>query len=311
MKVLVIGAGMMGSACAYDLAHSTGVEHTIIADINEDRARAVAGAIGRNVEACRLDTNLYHDVVELMRTVDCAIGASSYTHNYLLTRAAIEARIHFCDLGGNMDVVDRQVSLDEDAKNANLCILPNCGLAPGLACVIAAGGAKRFQRVHEMHIRVGGLPQRPQPPLNYQIVFSAEGLINEYLEPAEVIRDGRRRHVESLSECEELEFPPPFGMMEAFHTSGGVSTLTRMFDGTVQQLDYKTIRYKGHCEKFRMLLDLGFASSEPITAGNSVRTAREFFEELLRKKLPGEGPDVVLMRVTIRGEMDGKGMSQV
>jgi len=305
MKALVIGAGMMGSAMAYDLAHSDGVEEVFLADINEERARNVAAKIGKNITPFRLDINYYDDVIELMSKVDAAIGATSYTHNVLLTTAAIEAGVHFCDLGGNMDIVHKQIAMHEKATKANVTMIPNCGLAPGMACVIAAGAAQKFSSVEQMHIRVGGLPQHPKPPLNYQLVFSAEGLINEYLEPAEVIRDGEVKQVESMSEVEELEFPPPFGKLEAFNTSGGVSTLTRMFQGKVKEMDYKTIRYKGHCEKFKTLLDLGFASSEPIMVGNSVKTAREFFEELLRRKLPSNEPDVVLMRITLHGTIHG------
>ena len=301
MKALVIGAGMMGCALAYDLAHSRAVTRVVVADIDEERAKQVAHSIGGIVEPRTLDTNRFGDAVALMGDADVAIGATSYTHNVLLTRAAIAAKTHFCDLGGNMDAVNRQMQLDAEAKSSDVCILPNCGLAPGMACVIAAGAARQFDAVREIHIRVGGLPQRPTPPLNYQLVFSAEGLINEYIEPAEVLQEGRVTSVEPMTGVEALEFPPPFGTLEAFHTSGGVSTLTRMFAGTVGQLDYKTIRYKGHCDKFKTLLDLGFASSEPIIVGTSIRTARELFEELLRRKLPVNGPDAVLMRVQIAG----------
>src|ERR1700741_4731118 len=211
MKILVIGSGMMGSALAYDAAHSTGVEKVFLADIDPERAATVATSIGSKVESKKLAINYYDDVVELMKRADVAIGATSYSHNILLTKAAIEAGPHFCDLGGNMDVVDRQIAMNAEAKQADVCILPNCGLAPGLACVVAAGGAKKFSSITSVHIRVGGLPQRPQPPLNYQLVFSAEGLINEYLEPAEVIRNGEVRTVPSMIDLEELEFPPPFG----------------------------------------------------------------------------------------------------
>jgi lysine 6-dehydrogenase len=305
MKTLVIGAGMMGSALAYDLSRSPGVRKVIVADIDPQRAARVAHSIGGFAEARQLDTNRFQDVVALMEEADVAVGATTYTHNLHLTKAAIQAKTHFCDLGGNMDVVNSQMALDAEAKSADVCILPNCGLAPGMACVIAAGAAKKFRHVDEMHIRVGGLPLQPRPPLNYQLVFSPEGLINEYIEPAEILQNTKVTTVDSMTGLEELEFPPPFGTLEAFNTSGGVSTLTRMFEGQIGQLDYKTIRYRGHCEKFSMLLDLGFASTEPIVAGSSIRTAREFFEELLRRKLPMNGPDVVLMRVTISGITDG------
>ena len=305
MKVLVIGSGMMGSAMAYDLAHSQGVASVLLADINSELATRIARGIGANVEPRKLDINYFDDVVEVMQQADVAVGATSYNHNVLLSKAAIEAGIHFCDLGGNMEVVDKQLAMDSGAKKANVCILPNCGLAPGMACVIAAGGAKKFSSVDEIHIRVGGLPQHPRPPLNYQLVFSPEGLINEYIEPAEVIRKRDVLRVDSMVDLEELDFPSPFGKLEAFNTSGGTSTLTRMFKGRVGELDYKTIRYQGHCEKFKTLLDLGFAGSEPIMPGANVLTVREFFEDLLTKRLPANGPDVVLMRITINGITGG------
>jgi lysine 6-dehydrogenase len=305
MKALVIGAGMMGRALAYDFAHSPNVEKVYLADIDKQRAADVATSIGQIIEPFKLDTGFYDDVIEAMKKADVVVGATSYNHNFLLTKAAIESGKHFCDLGGNMDVVDKQISLDAQAKAAGVAIIPNCGLAPGMACVVAAGAAKRFESVEDIHIRVGGLPQHPVPPLNYQLVFSAEGLINEYLEPAEIIRDGKLQKVDSMVDLEELTFPAPFGRLEAFNTSGGISTLTRMFAGKVRSLDYKTIRYPGHCEKFKMLLDLGFAGTEPVIAGTSVLTTREFFENLLRKKLSFGGPDLVLTRVTVKGMLGG------
>jgi lysine 6-dehydrogenase len=301
MKALVIGAGMMGSALAYDLAHSDDVEKVYLADIDFDRAENAAKMIGANVIPVKLDVNSHDDVVYVMEQVDVVCGATSYNHNLLLTKAAIETGKHFCDLGGNMDVVYKQMELNEKAKAADVLIIPNCGLAPGLAAILGAGGAKYFDFVDEIHLRVGGLPQHPIPPLNYQIVFSVEGLINEYLEPAEVIRNGTPQKVSSMEDLEEIEFPQPFGKVEAFNTSGGISTLTTMFNGKVKALDYKTIRYKGHCEKFKTLLDLGFASSESLMVGNSVKTARELFQELLKKKLPSSGHDLILMRVWIQG----------
>jgi lysine 6-dehydrogenase len=153
---------------------------------------------------------------------------------------------------------------------------------------------------------VGGLPQAPRPPLNYQIVFSVEGLINEYVEKVTVIRDGEIMLVDPMADLEEIEFAPPYGLLEAFNTSGGLSTLTRTLHGRVRHLDYKTIRYRGHCEKFRTLLDLGFAAAEPVIAGDSVKTTREFFADLLRKKLDYGDTDVVLARATILGTAQGR-----
>ena len=311
MKVLVLGSGMMGSAIAFDLVKANDVEEILLTDIDEQRARSVSESLPTisrkaTIRSARLDINYFDDVVSAMRGMDVAIGAVSYTQNYMLTKAAIESGTHFLDLGGNNEIVERQLTLHPKAVAAKVCILPNCGLAPGLVNVLAASGAKRFDTIDEIHLRVGGLPQHPRPPLNYQLVFSPEGLINEYVEPAEVIRGGKIMHVESMTDLEEIAFPPPFGTLEAFNTSGGLSTLPQMLEGKVRELDYKTIRYKCHCEKFKTLLDVGFASNEPIMVGETVRTTREVFTDLLRKKLDSNGPDVVLLRATISGTMGGE-----
>jgi lysine 6-dehydrogenase len=297
---------MMGSALAYDLARSSGVEAITLADADLGRAQAAAARIDPRIRAARVDVDYFDDVIELMEGHDCAVGATSYRHNYALTKAAIEAGVHFCDLGGNDDVVRRQLDLDRNAAKRGILVLPNCGLAPGLANVLAARGAQKFESVDSIALRVGGLPQHPQPPLNYQLVFSVEGLVNEYSGKSSVLREYRITEVDAMTELESIDFPPPFGRMESFHTSGGSSLLPQMFEGSVRELDYKTIRYPGHCDRFKELLDLGFASNEPISAGSNLLTAKEMFYELLKRKLSGSGPDVVLLRVVLRGGLEGK-----
>lgn len=306
MNVLVIGAGMMGSAVAYDLAKSELIDEIILADIDFDKAKCSASKISEKVIPKRIDVNYFDDVVDLMKIVHLGVSAVSYTYNYLLTKAALESSIHFIDLGGNNDVVKKQLLLDRQAKENNLCILPNCGLAPGLANILAMNGAKYFNPIDEIRLRVGGLPQNPIPPLNYQIAFSAEGLINEYVELADAIRNGNIVLVNPLEDLEEISFPPNYSSLEAFNTSGGISTLCYYFQGKVREMDYKTIRYKGHCEKFKMLVELGFTSSEALIFGSSVKTAKEFFIDMLEKKLDLKGEDVVLLRVVIKGEIYGE-----
>ncbi len=301
MKYVVIGAGMMGSAAAYDLAKSNPQDEIVLADINIQQARSVAASIGPNVTPVRIDVNNNRDVVKLIEGSGAVISAVSYSVNYQMTKAAIEASVCMCDLGGNNDVVERQMTLDEQAKGKGITIVPNCGLAPGLINILAMEGAKEFDSLDSIHLRVGGLPQHPRPPLYYQIVFSVEGLINEYVEKATVIQDGELKLIDPMSGLEEIEFPPPFGTLEAFNTSGGLSTLPKVLAGKLKNLDYKTIRYKGHCEKFKTLLDLGFATNEPMMVGGSVKTNREFFADLLRKKLDYGDKDVVLARATITG----------
>ncbi len=303
MKFLVLGSGMMGSAIAYDLVHSPKVDEVVLADIDAERASTCASSIrSKKLKPLGLDVNNASDVVRAMRGKDVTVGAVSYRSNVTLAHCAIEAGVHYCDLGGNDDIVEQQLGLDLEAKKRGVLVLPNCGLAPGLANILAARGAELFDSVDTIRMRVGGLPQKPVPPFNYQIVFSVEGLLNEYSGKSLVIREGKLANVDTLTELESISFPAPFGTLEAFHTSGGASLTPRMFEGRVRELDYKTIRYPGHCEKFRTLLELGFGSSEPLTPGSNVMTERELFIELLNRKLPHNGTDVVLLRVSLAGE---------
>ncbi len=313
MKILVLGAGRMGHGAVFDLVHnSPDVERVTVADFDLQKAEAVASAIDASrVDPRQIDAANYSDVVDLMRGHDSAISCVNYWYNVALSKAAIETGANFCDLGGNNYVVDEQLALDAEAKAAGINIIPDCGLAPGMVSILAMHGAARFDTVEEIHIRVGGLPQDPQPPLNYQLVFSVEGLINEYIEVARVIRSGKMTTVESMTEVEELSFEG-FPQLEAFQTSGGTSTLPETFLGKVRELDYKTIRYAGHCEKFKTMIDLGLCSSDEITVDSRQWTVdsayrlklapRKIFAELLQKHLPADGPDYVLVRLDFVGK---------
>jgi lysine 6-dehydrogenase len=305
MKILVLGAGRMGLGAAFDLAQAKDVRAVTVADLDLTRARAVVETIGSpKLEAAQVDVANSEGVVQLMRGHDAAISCVVYHHNLNLARAAIAAQVNFCDLGGNNSVVDAELALDQEAREAGINIIPDCGLAPGMVSVLVAHGAARFASLASVRIRVGGLPQHPRPPLDYQIVFSVEGLINEYAERARVIRDGRITEVDSLTEIEQLEFPAPFGLMEAFQTSGGTSTLPESFLGRVRELDYKTIRYPGHCEKFKLLTDLGLASSTDLIEVDGLTiTPRRVLSEMLLRRLPADEPDVVLIRVEFRGRL--------
>ncbi len=303
---LVLGAGLMGRALAFDLVHSSPEWSVTLADIDLTRATNIANTVApKRIRARQLDVQNYGEVVKLMAEHRVVISAVTFHHNHLLTKAAIEAGCHFCDLGHDDDIVARQLSEGKNAEKAGVTIIANCGLAPGLADILAMHAYTQLDSVDSIQMRVGGLPQHPHPPFNYQLVFSAEGLIEEYTLEATILRDGELRHVESLTEIEHLTFPPPFGELEAFHTGGGASRLPQLLKGKVRSLEYKTIRYKGHCEKMKTLLDLGFAGNEPISAGSSVITAREMFLELLKKRLTFNEPDAVLLLVTAIGKKKG------
>jgi lysine 6-dehydrogenase len=307
MKILVLGAGRMGLGAVFDLVHnSPGVEAVTVADFDLKKAQDVAAKVdSAKVTTQQIDVSNTSDVAQLIQSHDSAISCVNYWYNAELSKAAIATNTNFCDLGGNNYIVDEQLALDEEAKQAGISIIPDCGLAPGMVSVLAMHGAKRFDETEEIHIRVGGLPQAPKTLLEYQLVFSVEGLINEYIEVARVIRNGEITEVESMTEIETLAFDD-FSPLEAFQTSGGTSTLPDTFLGKIKELDYKTIRYAGHCEKFKMMIDLGLCSSEEILVDYARVTPRKVFGELLTKHLPADEPDYVLVRLEFVGKADGE-----
>jgi lysine 6-dehydrogenase len=297
---------MMARAVVHDLVRAEDVEEVRVTDRSAAQLRTLRDAIAsRKVRTTRADAGDRATMVELMRPCGVAVSCVPYFYNLALTRAAIAARTHFCDLGGNNDVVARQLALDERARAAGVRVVPDCGLAPGLAGIIAADGVRRLDATRAVHLRVGGLPQHPKPPLDYGLVFSAIGLINEYVEPCLVLRDGEAVTVPALDDLEELEFPP-LGRLEAFNTSGGSSTLPQTFRGRVETLDYKTIRYPGHCARIRLLFDLGLADSRPLRFPGGRVAPREVLTRLLEDRLERLTDDVVLLRVTSEGTRGGR-----
>lgn len=267
---LVLGAGKMGVAIAYDLIKS-GIE-TRICDIKPINFP----------NFFILDVRNEKKLIEEMRKEDIVISALPYDFNYKLAKLAIKTKTNFIDLGGNSYIVEKELSLHEKAKKAGVTIIPDCGLAPGMTNIIAY---KLFQNGEkEIHIRVGGLPQHPKPPLNYALFFSIHGLINEYIEDAIIVKGGKICKVESLTGIEEINFSN-FPSLEAFYTHGGTSTLPKTIK--VKELDYKTIRYKGHAEKILLLKKLGFFEKD----------ARKFTEKILEKTLPKNEKDVILARI--------------
>jgi lysine 6-dehydrogenase len=240
-------------------------------------------------------------MTKLLRGHGVCVSCVPYMFNLGLTKAAIRARSHFCDLGGNNDIVASQLALGPRARKAGVTVVPDCGLAPGLVSILARDGFDRLDRCDAIHIRVGGLPRKPKPPLDYAIVFSANGLINEYSEPCLVLRNGRPHTRPPLGDIETLRFPRPFGRLEAFNTSGGSSTLPETFRGKVKDLDYKTIRYPGHCERFRLLFDLGLCSNEPVELDGKKTVPRRLLIRQLEETLGFETDDVVLLRVDAVG----------
>ena len=294
----------MGSAAAYDMARCARVESVTLADADTRRAKDAAARInrmvrGKKVQPTGIDASSRGDVKRKMKGHDATLSAVPYFYNFELAKAAIEARNHFADLGGNNTVVRQELGLDKQASKKDVGIAPDCGLSPGMASVL---GGELMQRIggkaDALKLYVGGLPQEPKPPFNYQLIFSVEGLINEYAEPARVLRKGKIVTIEPLTEIEG------FPALEAFHTSGGTSTLPETFSGKVGECFEKTLRYPGHVAMIRALYDLGLFSKQKRKIGKTEVTPRAVITDLFLEKFKGDSPDVTVMR--IEAHRDGK-----
>ena len=172
-----------------------------------------------------------------------------------------------------------------------ISVIPDCGLAPGMVNILAAEGIRRMDRAEKVKIYVGGLPQPPEPPLNYQIVYSLEGALDYYTTPSWVLRGGKPVQVDALSEVEPVEFPAPVGTLEAFHTGGGISTMPFAYEGKIEVMEYKTLRYPGHVAIMRPIRELGLLGNEPIEVKGKQVVPRDLFIAAVQPTAPqAEGP---------------------
>lgn len=306
MHYLVLGSGRMARGLVHFLGDRDPGAHVRVVDVVSSRARDLAKRAGGNVSAGRLDLADRDAVRREMKRADVALSAAHYRFNAMLTAEAARSGTHMVDLGGNNDVVAKQIALGPKVARAGVTVVPDTGLAPGMTNLLALWAIEGMESVECVRIRVGGVPLRPEPPFDYQLVFATEGLVNEYVEDALVLRGGRLRSVESLTGIETLRFPPPFGTMEAFNTSGGASTLVRTLKGRVRNLDYKTVRYPGHCVRMHALKHLGFMDGRRVGVEGQAVRPRALTSVLLERSLPSEGPDAVLVRVTAEGRRGGR-----
>jgi lysine 6-dehydrogenase len=302
MKLLVIGAGMMGSAAAFDMARCVRVEEITLADADKKRAKDAAARINKAAGAKKVvpvsfDATSQRAAAKLMGKHDGALSAVPYFYNLGLAKAAVDAKCHFADLGGNNTVVRQELDLDKKAAKRDVAIAPDCGLSPGMASILGGELLKRIGgRANALKLYVGGLPQKPKGPFNYQLIFSVEGLINEYSEPAKILRNGKPLIIEPLTEIERFKIPE-FTELEAFHTSGGTSTMPETFAGKVGECFEKTLRYPGHVAMIRALYDLGLFSQKKRKIGKVEISPREVTSNLFLEKFAGTEPDVTVMRI--------------
>ena len=308
MKMLVLGAGLQGSACAYDLLQDKDVDEVRLADIRISELEPFLSPYsGKRLIPTQLDVKDEEAVQALMRESDAVMSALPYYFNYDMAVCAVDAGVHFCDLGGNTEIVFKQKTLDPAAKKKNLTIIPDCGLAPGMVNILAEHGIRQLDKVETVRIFVGGLPQHPEPPLNYQIVYSLEGVLDYYTTLSWVLRNGKRTQVTALSEIEAVRFDGSVGELEGFHTAGGLSTMAFRYEGKIPTMEYKTLRYPGHAKIMEAIRELGLLELKAVDVKGVKVVPRDLVVAAMGPRLTKpDGHDLVALRVVAEGTKNGK-----
>ncbi len=289
--ILVIGAGKIGQTIT-TLLESTGDYRVTLADRSEDALRRLGpGAASRLLP---LDAEDSGAMAEAMRAMFAVVSAAPYNVTKAVAEAARQAGIHYFDL--TEDVASKEF-VKELAADASSAFVPQCGLAPGFISIVGHDLAQRFDRLDTLNLRVGALPQFPSNALAYNLTWSTEGVINEYIQPCEAIVNGQPAMVPPMEEIEHFSLDGV--RYEAFNTSGGLGTLCETLIGQVRLLNYRTVRYPGHRDAMKMLLhDLRLAERP------------DMLKDILEHAVPATRQDVVVIFVTAIGEQDGRLMQE-
>jgi lysine 6-dehydrogenase len=307
----VLGAGRQGVAAAYDMVRFGDATTLILADVDLGLAQQGAQRVNQLLDTevvrpAKADVRDEASLARLLEPVDVALSAVPYRFNIGISRAAIASHTHLCDLGGNTDVVWAQLALNEQAEQARVSIIPDCGLQPGMGNTIAVYAMSLMDKPRSVRIWVGGLPQNPCPPFQFSLYFNIEGLTNEYDGHSVVLRGGRRTPLAPFTEVESIDFPEPVGRCEAFITSGGTSTCPWTFEDLLEIYEEKTVRYPGHAAVFGAFRELGLFDRNPVHLDGHGVIPRDLYHALLEPKIRGaDTRDVIVLRVTCAGRENG------
>ncbi len=285
-EILVLGAGQIGATIAALLA-GAGYRVTV-GDRNEAQLDRVAPHPLVSVQPLDVGDNVA--LVGAMRGKFAVLSAAPHDVTRHVAMAAATAEIHYLDL--TEDVATTRLVKDL-ARNASRAFIPQCGLAPGFISIVAADLARHFDRLDMLRMRVGALPQFPSNRLNYNLTWSTDGLLNEYDRPCEAVIDGQLTEVPPLEGLEEFSLDGV--RYEAFNTSGGLGTLAETLSAKVRTLDYKTVRYPGHRDIVKMLI-------QDLRLGQR----RALLKDILEYAVPTTMQDLVLVFVTASGLRDGR-----
>ncbi|MCA0375176.1 MAG: saccharopine dehydrogenase NADP-binding domain-containing protein [Gemmatimonadetes bacterium] len=305
MRFLVLGAGLQGSACTFDLLRQDSVTQVLLADQAIGTLPAFLRGAGDRLTTLTLDVRDETAVRAAFARCDAVLSAIPYYFNGTLARLAVECGVHFTDLGGNTEIVREQKTLHDAAVARGVSLVPDTGLAPGMVNIIAQHGIDQFDAVEKVQLFVGGLPQVPEPPLGYQIAYSIEGMVDYYTTPSLVVRDGAITTVDALSEVEAVPFTGALGTLEAFHTAGGLSTMAYRYAGRIPTMEYKTLRFPGHAAIMAAIRGLGLLGTDAVSVKGTSVVPRDVFVKVAGDVLRKGKPDVVALRVVVTGTKAG------
>ncbi|WP_428940456.1 saccharopine dehydrogenase family protein [Fontivita pretiosa] len=286
-RVLLLGAGKIGSAVAKFLTRS-GDYDVLVGDIDQ---AALTRLRDVGIQTVRMDSSKPDELLQAMAGRQSVLSALNYVLNPIVARAALEAGLSYFDL--TEDVATTR-AIKEVARHARpgQIFMPQCGLAPGFVSIAAHNLTLEFEKLDEVRLRVGALPLFPTNELKYNLTWSTDGLINEYGNPCEAIHEGRFIEVLPLEGLEHFSLD---GIdYEAFNTSGGVGTLCETLQGKVRNLNYKTIRYRGHRDLMAFLM-----------IELRLNSRRELLKDILENAIPVTPQDVVLIFCTVTGWRGG------
>ncbi len=296
MKVLVVGAGKVGSEIARDLVSSPEVDSVTAVDASLQNLKRLTSRNSK-IRTRRLDISQQMKLRDLIGRVDLVCGALPGRLGFQLLQEVVNAGRDIVDISYTPQDPFR---LDAEARKKDCIVVPQCGVAPGFTNMCVGDAARLLGCLTSVRIYVGGLPQRPEPPLNYRIVFSLEDVINEYSRPVHVIEKGRRRLVEPLTGRGIINFPK-VGKLEYFLTDG-LGSLPRSFP-YVQEMYELTLRYPGHANMMDTLRVLGFFSQDSVTVDGTNVSPRKVSVELLRPLMSqGSRQDLLALRVQVKGD---------
>lgn len=306
MRVLVIGAGAVGSAIARELASEDTVSSVQVADTSVRALSTLAEKTpSKKLASFQVSANDRDAMGPLLREADCVIVAVSNSRNPELARQAVEEGCHYMDLGASGRDESALLELADLARSQGKWIVPGAGLAPGLVDVLCLHGVDRFDDPRAAFIRVGAIPLNPQPPFEFSFSWSAEKVLDDYTGSVSLIEGGQQKECKPLTRLERIDFGGDYRNLEAFCTAGGLASLPERLANRLESLDLKTIRWPGHADRMRFLIGLGFAEDKSLDVRTHL-TYRDVLIRRMRQRLGGHQDDVVLLRIVIHGLVDGR-----